>query len=300
MANIRVSQIIAEPMVQGGNIRVSQVVIEPMRQGGNIRVSQIIAEVMYATTIGTPGNLHAGTITSTTIQMLWDAQPTATSYSLQYRAVGVVGWTTVAGIVGTSQTLTSLVPGQVYEFQINATNGSTTSAWSGSVLVQALPVVQDVPAVARSLDRYRGSVGINWGGFVLIGDAFSGVVGQADFESFTEYGNIMEVVMTSPPVHSDRKRVFVDRIEIDVESGVGLVEGQGSEPQWMLDWSKDGARTWGPLQIWRSMGRLGEYLTRLRWLKLGASRQWVFRLRSTDPVRRVIIGAYIDSREGMK
>lgn len=132
----------------------------------------------------------------------------------------------------------------------------------------------------------------------LIGDAYSGVIGKADFQAFVEYGNTMRGLVTSPPVHSDRKRMFVPRFEIDVESGVGTVQCSGADPQWMLDISKDGGRTFGPLQIFRSMGRIGQYLQRLRWLRLGQGRQWIFRLQSTDPVRRVIIGAYIDTYPG--
>jgi len=47
------------------------------------------------------------------------------------------------------------------------------------------------------------------------------------------------------------------------------------------------------------MGRIGQYMQRLRWLRLGQSRQWIFRLQSTDPVRRVIIGTYADFYAGM-
>ena len=45
----------------------------------------------------------------------------------------------------------------------------------------------------------------------------------------------------------------------------------------MLDWSKNGGTTWSDLQLWRSMGKVGDYTQRLRWLSLGQSRQWVFR-----------------------
>lgn len=75
---------------------------------------------------------------------------------------------------------------------------------------------------------------------------------------------------------------------------------QGSDPQIMLDWSDDGARTWSKLVKWRSMGRAGEYLKRLRWLKMGWSRQRILRLRITDPVRRNLIGFYIDVSKGME
>lgn len=74
---------------------------------------------------------------------------------------------------------------------------------------------------------------------------------------------------------------------------------QGADPQIMLDWSDDGARTWSTLQKWRSMGKEGEYRQRLRWLRMGQARTRTIRLQITDPVRRNILGAYVDATPGM-
>jgi hypothetical protein len=74
----------------------------------------------------------------------------------------------------------------------------------------------------------------------------------------------------------------------------------GADPQIMLDWSDDGGRTWSLLKKWRSMGKMGEYRKRLRWLKMSQARQRVLRLTVTDPVRRNFIGAYLDVEEGQK
>lgn len=72
------------------------------------------------------------------------------------------------------------------------------------------------------------------------------------------------------------------------------------DPQIMLSVSDDGGRTWSVLQKWRSMGKIGEYLKRLRWLKMGQFRQRIIKLEVTDPVRRNINGFYIDTTEGME
>jgi hypothetical protein len=39
------------------------------------------------------------------------------------------------------------------------------------------------------------------------------------------------------------------------------------------------------------MGQIGEYTQRVKWRSLGAARDWVLKLRITDPVKRVITGA---------
>jgi hypothetical protein len=75
---------------------------------------------------------------------------------------------------------------------------------------------------------------------------------------------------------------------------------QGADPQVRLSVSDDGGRTYSLLQKWRSMGKTGEYTKRLRWLKMGQFRQRTIRLEITDPVRRNIIGVYMDVNEAME
>jgi hypothetical protein len=149
-----------------------------------------------------------------------------------------------------------------------------------------------IGASVGSIGRWRTSTGINWYGMALVGDAFSGVLGLSDFESFTEYGNPMLFQITTPPIHDDRKRIFMPRFEIEVEAGSGIDGEPTTVPIMSLEWSKDGGVTWSPLKPPRSMGLIGEYVKRLRWLNLGQSRTWIFRLTCTDPTRRYIIGAY--------
>lgn len=151
----------------------------------------------------------------------------------------------------------------------------------------------------NSYGRWRGNCHAVFNGLNLIGDAFSGQIGVLDEGTFTEFGNAMQAYMVSPVVHSDRKRLFCSRFELDVLSGVGIDSGQGSNPQVMLRWSKDGGRTFLPFQIFQSMGKEGAYGQRLRWLKLGQARSWIFEATISDPVRRTVIAANADFSQGM-
>lgn len=74
---------------------------------------------------------------------------------------------------------------------------------------------------------------------------------------------------------------------------------QGSDPLVRLSVSDDGGRTFSLLQKWRSMGKVGEYRKRLRWLKMGMFRNRQIRLEITDPVRRNIVGIYMDVTPGL-
>jgi hypothetical protein len=87
--------------------------------------------------------------------------------------------------------------------------------------------------------------------------------------------------------------VVHNRLQIDMETGVGLLAGQGANPVALLDWSDDGGKTWSNKHS-ASMGRMAEARTRVRWNRLGRARDRVYRLTITDPVPRVIIGAALN------
>lgn len=151
----------------------------------------------------------------------------------------------------------------------------------------------------QTLGRWRGNCHIYAFNKNLIGDAINGNIGFLDYNNYTEYGNTIPAELISPPIHSDRKRVFHSRFELDIEAGVGLTSGQGANPYIMLDWSDDGGRTYSSIQRWNSMGMIGDYTMRLRWLRNGQARQRVYRIRITDPVKRTIMAAHADLSVGM-
>jgi hypothetical protein len=151
----------------------------------------------------------------------------------------------------------------------------------------------------NSYGRWRGSYAIGAYNQVLVGDAFSGQIGFIDETVATEFGNTTRALMVSPVIHNDRKRLFHSRFELDMESGVGTATGQGANPQAMLDWSDDGGRTFKNFQLWHSIGAIGAYTQRLRWLRLGQARQRYYRLTISDPVRRSVIAASADISIGM-
>ena len=160
---------------------------------------------------------------------------------------------------------------------------------------QPLPRPPTPPVVIpQSLGLWRGQVGINWQGLALVGDAFTNVVGLSDFTIFQEYGNQMRMLATTPPIQHDRKRISIPRFEIEVEAGLGI-NGSNAPALMVFDYSKNGGITWSQTQVFRSIGAVGEYIKRLRWINLGNSRTWVFRVQFASDSRPAIIGCYYDS-----
>lgn len=86
--------------------------------------------------------------------------------------------------------------------------------------------------------------------------------------------------------------------QLDIEAGVGI-QGlaqvmAGVVPVAELRWSDDGGQAWSdPLPM--QLGRLGNRRQRAIARRLGRSRDRVFEVRITDPVRVTILGAVVDA-----
>lgn len=140
--------------------------------------------------------------------------------------------------------------------------------------------------------KWRANCCIQAFGKTLIGDANSGKIGFLSADAQTEFGDPVRFVTVSPNLSDPGGRMLsIGMLEIELEVGVGVTTGQGSDPQVMLDWSDDGGNTWETPQLWRSMGKMGARRTRLQWDRLGSFYQRIFRLQITDPVRRTLIAA---------
>lgn len=124
----------------------------------------------------------------------------------------------------------------------------------------------------------------------LVGDSQSGKIFELDLDTFTDDGDPILWEAAAAPLHANGAKVNTGILELELETGVGLTTGQGSDPQIMLDWSDDGGRTFGA-ERWRSMGKIGEYKRRVRWTRLGSFRSRIYRIRGSDPVKRIVIGA---------
>jgi hypothetical protein len=82
-----------------------------------------------------------------------------------------------------------------------------------------------------------------------------------------------------------------------METGVGLVTGQGSDPELMMEFSDDGGLTWESLPN-KKIGMMGEYLHRPFWNALGSARQRVYRGAISDPIRVTISDTTLEARGG--
>ncbi|MFV2055413.1 MAG: packaged DNA stabilization protein [Thiohalomonadales bacterium] len=138
------------------------------------------------------------------------------------------------------------------------------------------------------IGRHLGMAYAHLGERHYVGDYRSGKIHRSSLDLLTDNGEIIYRTATSPMINANRKRVFLDRLEIDIESGVGNTTAPN--PQVMLTYSDDGGKTWSK-EKFASMGPVGTYMTRLKFHNLGSFYQRIFKLRIADTVKTVILDA---------
>jgi hypothetical protein len=96
----------------------------------------------------------------------------------------------------------------------------------------------------------------------------------------------------APHISDEQVRIRHHAFQLDLEAGLGLTTGQGDDPQLMLRWSDDGGHSWS-VEYWVSAGKKGEYRRRAIWRRLGMSRDRVYEVTISDPVRCTWIDAFL-------
>jgi len=138
-------------------------------------------------------------------------------------------------------------------------------------------------------------------GIHIVGDYSNNKIYQLDDSVFADDGAAITRLRSSPHTTSDLNRVFCSKFQLDMEVGIGLVAGQGSNPTVMFDFSDDGGHTFSSESFALAdagSGQIGAYRTRVMWRRLGSFRDRIFRVKITDPVKVRLLGANLDVEPG--
>ena len=136
-------------------------------------------------------------------------------------------------------------------------------------------------------------------GKLLVGDYFTGLIGEIDKDTLTYYDELISRSMSTQPFSQNGLPVFAGILEATFESGTGLtgdigtefvynvgtVPGEAWNPVVRMDFSDDGGRTFSS-EFSRSIGKIGKYEQRSVWNRQGrfpVSR--TIRITVTDPIR---------------
>ena len=146
--------------------------------------------------------------------------------------------------------------------------------------------------------RQRAASQMFFNDMVVVGDYQNGKLYTYDLALYADDDQTQRWLRSwraLPTGQNTLKRVANHTLQLDCETGVGLNDGQGSDPQVMLRWSDDGGHTWSR-EHWTSMGAIGAYGKRAIWRRLGMTqklRDRVYEISGTDPVPIYIVGAQI-------
>lgn len=137
----------------------------------------------------------------------------------------------------------------------------------------------------------------------LIADYRNGNIYELDDNTYTDNGTTIIRTRDSAPLHggllkAPGKRLEMNRFELLLETGVGLVSGQGSDPVVMLSFSDDGGRTFST-EMWGTIGQVGEYQYKVEWFALGSFESRILRIRTSDPVHYSIYSAAAEIEIGI-
>tara|TARA_A200000113_G_scaffold42735_1_gene34640 strand:+ start:4772 stop:6184 length:1413 start_codon:yes stop_codon:yes gene_type:complete len=147
--------------------------------------------------------------------------------------------------------------------------------------------------LTNTFEQHRGACHVFFDQKHLVGDRGNNKVYVMSLDNYSDDGDPMIKERTCPHIDEERRLVTHSQFELDMEVGVGLNDGQGKEPKVMMQYSDDGGHTWSD-ELWRDIGAMGKYKTRVKWNRLGRSRDRVYRVKVSDPVFVQINEAYIN------
>jgi len=145
--------------------------------------------------------------------------------------------------------------------------------------------------------RHRSNCAAFFANKNIVGDFENGKLYSLDNAVYTDDGATIRRLRRAIHLTQDLQRQYFDSFQIQFQPGVGLNTGQGNNPQAMLRWSNDGGSTWSN-EHWVSIGKIGNYVNRALWRRLGWARDRIFEVVVSDPVKTVIVSAELKMNAG--
>ena len=148
--------------------------------------------------------------------------------------------------------------------------------------------------------KYQGQSIISVYGQNMVADADNGNVYKLDLDTYTNNSDPIQRVRVTQSVNGSLvgakgKRIQMSAVKFIMETGVGLISGQGEDPKIMIEYSDDGGNSFSA-GSWAQIGRLGDNTLQVEWFDLGSFYDRIFRISITDAVSCSIYAATIDLR----
>lgn len=146
---------------------------------------------------------------------------------------------------------------------------------------------------SNKLERHLVNCITPFGKFNIAGARNSGKIYILSKDYYDDAGDAIQRLRSTGHFSGEYELTGISELELHAGVGKGLVTGQGSDPQIMMRYSNDGGYTWSN-ELWRSLGKLGNYSQRVRWNRLGTAREWLFEFSYTEPTDFTLIESIIE------
>lgn len=142
---------------------------------------------------------------------------------------------------------------------------------------------------SKDFDRWRINDLVYWNGQWIGGDFTDGRLYRLDWGVQSEAGEELERRRITGVLHDSQNMVTINGVELVFDTGTAPAP---AEQVASVRYSKDGGRNWS---VWRErdLGSVGDFVKRVKCLRLGQGRQWVFDIKTTSPVRCDLLAASI-------
>lgn len=153
-----------------------------------------------------------------------------------------------------------------------------------------------------NIERHRGAfVGRSLeNDKIIVGDYENGNVYAYDSNTYTDDENVITRLRSSPHLASEGKNIIHKCLTLFMSVGVGLdgdAPTEDADPHIMLRHSNDGGNSWSN-EIMKSIGKIGEFSKRVKFWRLGASRDRVYEVKYTGKTKFNLTGADIEVEQG--
>ena len=173
-------------------------------------------------------------------------------------------------------------------YQLTFQSANRTLVYDGTTQVW-LESQSGIGLYARDIAQF----GIVFNQKCYVSDSTSGNIYLLDNTNYTENGSALLRLLQTKHVQDNYDVLTVDELFLDMETGHGI---GSTNANICLQVSKDNGHTFGT-ERWVSVGKQGQYKgPRVTWRRFGSSRDFVYRIKMTDPVKFFIAGAAITTR----
>lgn len=175
---------------------------------------------------------------------------------------------------------------------------SANATWVFDISTQLWHERSSTNSLTFSENHYSPTVHVYFNGQHIVNGQKEGILYYLDNNSYSEDGVPIVSEIVSATQFVDFARYTVDKLVLLMEPGVGISQGQGFDPQIMIQISIDEGKTWSK-EIQGSLGRMGDYQREIFWSNIGLCRSITFKVKISDPVKRIFNGAYMNITRGL-